>query len=120
MEGMYSPATRSHSTRLNFHLPDRDGLGNIKELHPELNIGDIPVTHKYLELSQKSGVEVSLNILKGRPARSVTYIALGPLTNLALLMRADNQLVTDRIGRIVCMGGALDVPGNTSPVAECQ
>jgi inosine-uridine nucleoside N-ribohydrolase len=34
------------------------------------------------------------------------------------MMRKDSKLVTERIGRIVCMGGALDVPGNTSPMAE--
>lgn len=33
-------------------------------------------------------------------------------------MRRDRDLVRGRIGRVVCMGGALDVPGNTSPVAE--
>lgn len=35
-------------------------------------------------------------------------------------MRKESQLIRDRVGRIVCMGGALDVPGNTSPVAECK
>lgn len=35
------------------------------------------------------------------------------------MMRKDSNLVSERIGRIVCMGGALDVPGNTSPMAEC-
>ena len=54
------------------------------------------------------------------PARAITYIALGPLTNLALAARQDPALCRERIGRIVVMGGALDVPGNTSPVAECQ
>ena len=36
------------------------------------------------------------------------------------MMRSDGDLVRSKIGRIVCMGGALDVPGNTSPVAECM
>jgi len=29
-------------------------------------------------------------------------------------------MVRQRIGRIVCMGGALDVPGNITPTAECK
>jgi inosine-uridine nucleoside N-ribohydrolase len=70
-------------------------------------------------VTNRSGVDVALDILRSRPPRSVTYIVLGPLTNLALMMRKDSKLVTERIGRIVCMGGALDVPGNTSPMAEC-
>ncbi|KJA27672.1 hypothetical protein HYPSUDRAFT_62728 [Hypholoma sublateritium FD-334 SS-4] len=96
----------------------RDGLGDITNRHPELSVESPPDLHPYLELSSRNAVEVSLDILRSKPSRSVTYIALGPLTNLALMMRADSQLVTDRIGRVVCMGGALDVPGNTSPMAE--
>ncbi|KAF8198020.1 Inosine/uridine-preferring nucleoside hydrolase domain-containing protein [Pholiota molesta] len=96
----------------------RDGLGDITNRHPELSVASSSGSHPYLELSSRSGTEVSLEILRSRPSRSVTYIALGPLTNLAQLMRADSELVTKRIGRVVCMGGALDVPGNTSPVAE--
>ncbi|KAF8971042.1 Inosine/uridine-preferring nucleoside hydrolase domain-containing protein [Flammula alnicola] len=96
----------------------RDGLGDMTDRHPDLSVENPLDNHQYLEISNQSGVEVSLNILRERPPRTVTYIALGPLTNLAQMMRADSQLVTDRIGRIVCMGGALDVPGNTSPVAE--
>ncbi|KDR75339.1 hypothetical protein GALMADRAFT_227002 [Galerina marginata CBS 339.88] len=96
----------------------RDGLGDIADRHPGLNLDFHLDPHPYLEISTQSGVEVALDILRSRRTRTVTYIALGPLTNLALMMRKDSQLVMDRIGRIICMGGALDVPGNTSPVAE--
>jgi len=34
------------------------------------------------------------------------------------MMKKDGDMVRERIGRIISMGGALDVPGNTSPVAE--
>jgi inosine-uridine nucleoside N-ribohydrolase len=71
-------------------------------------------------LTDKSGVDIALDLIRTSPSRTITYIALGPLTNLARMMRQDGQLVRERIGRIICMGGALDVPGNTSPVAECQ
>lgn len=96
----------------------QDGLGDIADRHPELSLEAQTDIHPYLDLTNRSGVDVALDILRSRPLRSVTYIALGPLTNLALMMRKDSKLVTERIGRIVCMGGALDVPGNTSPVAE--
>ena len=45
---------------------------------------------------------------------------LGPMTNLALMMREDAKCVQERVGRVVVMGGALDVPGNATPVAECE
>ncbi len=44
--------------------------------------------------------------VRARPPRSLTVIALGPLTNVAAaLMDAD---VAGRVGRVVSMGGALD------------
>jgi inosine-uridine nucleoside N-ribohydrolase len=36
------------------------------------------------------------------------------------MMRKDGDMIHERIGRVVIMGGALDVPGNTTPVAECE
>ena len=98
----------------------RDGLANITERHPDLNVNDeTPAQHPQLQVTDKPGVEVVLDLIKSEPERSITYVALGPLTNLAKAMRLDRSVVNERIGRIVCMGGALDVPGNTSPVAEC-
>ncbi|GED97828.1 putative nucleoside hydrolase IunH [Gordonia crocea] len=44
-------------------------------------------------------------------------LAIGPLTNLALALRLDPDLPT-RLDRLVIMGGAFGVPGNTTPVAE--
>jgi inosine-uridine nucleoside N-ribohydrolase len=116
---------RTHPLYISIYQPAahggayRDGLGDITGRHPEISIGDQPDVHPYLEVTNRCGVDVALDILRSRPPRTVTYIALGPLTNLALMMRADSKLVTERIGRIVCMGGALDVPGNCSPMAEC-
>lgn len=101
------------------HKTHRDGLGNIADLHPEISFGDQSDIHPYLDIVNRPGVDVALDSLRSNPPRSITYIALGPLTNLALMMRKDSKLVTERIGRIVCMGGALDVPGNACPMAEC-
>lgn len=49
----------------------------------------------------------------------VRLLTLGPLTNVALALREDPDLV-DRVERIVIMGGAVDVPGNAieNPLAE--
>lgn len=46
-------------------------------------------------------------------AAPITVVALGPLTNLAEALQADPGLVA-RIGRIVEMGGAIDVSGNVA------
>lgn len=49
--------------------------------------------------------------------KPITILALGPLTNIAkvLIQRPD---LSNRIRRIVIMGGAISVPGNKSRVAE--
>ncbi|KAJ7124949.1 Inosine/uridine-preferring nucleoside hydrolase domain-containing protein [Mycena epipterygia] len=97
----------------------RDGLGEISERHPELDVvGQVDSQHPQLTITSASGLEVASELIRNRPPRTITYLVLGPLTDLAWLMDDDAALVRDRIGRIVCMGGALDVPGNTSPVAE--
>jgi len=53
----------------------------------------------------------------GGRRRQPLLVATGPLTNLALALRADPEALSG-FGRIVIMGGALEVRGNTGPVAE--
>jgi purine nucleosidase/pyrimidine-specific ribonucleoside hydrolase len=52
-----------------------------------------------------------------RHARDLTLVALGPLTNLALAVERDAAAVRGA-GRVVVMGGAVDVPGNVTPDTE--
>jgi pyrimidine-specific ribonucleoside hydrolase len=51
--------------------------------------------------------------------RPVTIVAVGPLTNLGVVVRDQPDLV-ESIERVVIMGGAVDVPGNVeaAPTAE--
>jgi purine nucleosidase len=51
----------------------------------------------------------------GGPA---TLVTLGPLTNLALALRLDAELVRSRIARHVMMGGTLEAAGTMGPRAE--
>jgi inosine-uridine nucleoside N-ribohydrolase len=48
---------------------------------------------------------------------AVTFVCVGPLTNMAFLLQQRPDLGS-RIDRIVIMGGALKVKGNISPFAE--
>jgi inosine-uridine nucleoside N-ribohydrolase len=52
-----------------------------------------------------------------RHAGRLILVALGPLTNVALAVRVDHRAMAG-IGRVVVMGGAVDVPGNVTPTAE--
>lgn len=55
--------------------------------------------------------------LLAAPFGALTILALGPLTNLALLAR-HAPAAYGRIGRIIAMGGTIHEPGNSGPYAE--
>src|SRR5262249_39377570 len=66
--------------------------------------------------SAPDAVSVIIDLAR-RHGRELTIVALGPLTNLALALKEDVAAL-GRVGRVVSMGGAVDVPGNVTPSAE--
>ncbi len=62
------------------------------------------------------GVQFIIDTVKANPGE-VTIVAIGPLTNIALAIRLEPEIVS-LAKRIVYMGGAIDVPGNMTPAAE--
>lgn len=52
-----------------------------------------------------------------RYPHQLSIIAAGPLTNIALALELDPS-ITQLVKQIVYMGGAVTVPGNTTPAAE--
>ncbi|MBX5449065.1 nucleoside hydrolase [Thermogemmatispora sp.] len=54
--------------------------------------------------------------IKAAPG-TITLVAIGPLTNLALAVRMDPE-IAQQVREVVIMGGALRVPGNVTPAAE--
>ncbi|ETW80919.1 hypothetical protein HETIRDRAFT_427781 [Heterobasidion irregulare TC 32-1] len=118
-KGALGPLSGELHSAQYFH--GHDGLGGLSEKHPELNVAPSVLessSHPFLQPTDRPGHEIALESLRKYEPREITYIVLGPMTNLARMMRTDAECVRKRIGRVVIMGGALDVPGNTSPSAE--
>ena len=67
--------------------------------------------------SKRPALDWMIEMLSGAADRSVTVVTLGPMTNVALLLRQAPELA-DRIRRVVSMGGAYFQGGNYSPSAE--
>jgi inosine-uridine nucleoside N-ribohydrolase len=127
------------TTRNALYLKDRFGLkapvykGTDKPLtrprnpsptfvHGENGLGDIELTGLVAaEPEAKPAYQAIIDLARENPGQ-VTLVAVGPLTNLALALRADPEVAT-LLKAVVIMGGAFAVagkPGNVTPVAEAN
>ena len=92
-------------------------LVTAKGYHGDDGLGDVP---DWPDVDLSSVVDDGVSIIvetARRDGQRLTLVALGPLTNVALALREDRAAFRE-IGRVVVMGGAVDVPGNVTPTAE--
>ena len=71
-------------------------------------------THTLVQ--RKSAVDFIVDTVKANP-NEITILAIGPLSNIALAAKQNPEIVP-LIKRIIYMGGAIDVSGNTTKAAE--
>jgi inosine-uridine nucleoside N-ribohydrolase len=76
-------------------------------------LGEKPVL---ANTGNRNAVDFILQAVDANPGK-VTFVAIGPMTNLAIALRLRPDIAT-KIESIVFMGGAVDVPGNTTKKAE--
>lgn len=96
-------------------LPLHRNYVDATDTHGKDGIGEIyfPIDEP---INHGSAIEVIIGLLRQYP-HQITIAALGPLTNLATIMKQDAE-VCALAKEIIIMGGCVKVCGNCSPVAE--
>lgn len=89
------------------------------EVHGADGFGDANLGEPRMSaLVSQTAAQLTIDTARKHPGE-VTWIGLGPITNLALAVLLDPLLPT-YLPRVVWMGGAAAVPGNVTPVAEAD
>ena len=70
-----------------------------------------------MPLGDGHAVDFIIETLKREPAKTVTLVPMGPLTNIAQAFRRAPEVI-ERVQEIVLMGGAYFQVGNITPAAE--
>jgi inosine-uridine nucleoside N-ribohydrolase len=52
-----------------------------------------------------------LDLLRTNPPGTISIVAVGPLTTLAVAAAKDPEAFL-RVKQVICMGGNIDIPGN--------
>lgn len=92
--------------------------GGAPHVHGDNGIGDVELPRSAREPREGHAVDLLLE-LSHEYTGDLEIVAIGPLTNLALALRADPTL-TERIRSVTIMGGAGVAAGNITAVAEAN
>lgn len=91
-------------------------LMTTEDTHGPFGIGYAELPTPTVTQSRRSAADAWIELTAERPGELIGLVT-GPLTNLALAIRADPALPS-RLRRLVIMGGAFHHPGNTTPTSE--
>jgi len=91
-------------------------LRTAEDTHGPMGLGYADLASGGGELTDHDAAEAWVRAARDRPGELIGLVT-GPLTNLALAMRAE-PLLPRLLRRLVIMGGAFGYGGNTTPVAE--
>ncbi|KAI9304108.1 Inosine/uridine-preferring nucleoside hydrolase domain-containing protein, partial [Cunninghamella echinulata] len=91
-----------------------------KDWEKHLIHGDEGITkneERWFNTTQRDAADEILYQLKQSEPLTLTIVAIGPLTNIALAYQRD-PITFSKAKRVVIMGGNVNTPGNTVPYAE--
>lgn len=87
------------------------------EFHGAEGLGDLEPFEPAGPAGEGASADAIVRLVMERPAGSVALAVMGPMTNLALAMRAEPGLAA-HLGPVVVMGGARSEGGNITASAE--
>ncbi len=88
------------------HIHGEDGIGNLSSMLPEVQ----------LPAEEKDSVEMIVEAIK-QYGNELVILVTGPMTNIALAEEREPGILS-QCKKIIAMGGAVQVNGNITPVAE--
>ena len=92
-------------------------LGTAERIHGETSRDQLLPPEPRMALQTQHGVDFLLETLRAAEAGTITLCALGPLTNIAMMLVKAPE-IADKINELVIMGGACFELGNITPAAE--
>ncbi|MEM9248830.1 MAG: nucleoside hydrolase [Pseudomonadota bacterium] len=95
--GAGRPLVRAPRAETRVH--GKGGLGGVKLPPARASVWSMPAVKALTKMLERSDPQ------------TLDLLMLGPMTNLALLLREAPQAAA-RLGRVIAMGGAIDAPGN--------
>lgn len=88
------------------------------KIHGENGIGQVEIEKSSKSANKINGVEFIIESVK-KYGKDLTIVATGAMTNVAKALREFPKM-SELVGEIVIMGGALLVEGNVTPFAEAN
>jgi len=112
-KGAAVPVTQSPLPHSEFVHGD-DGIGNC---YPQTDV-QLNAAARHASLNSLSAADYIIEQARANPGE-ISLIAVGPLTNIALALAKEPELPT-LVKQLIVMGGAVDEPGNVTPLAEAN
>lgn len=85
-------------------------------VHADNGLGNVTLPTPHIEPVPQHAIDLIIETVLNAPGE-ITLVPIGPLTNIALAVRREPRLAK-LVREVVIMGGAVRVPGNTTPSAE--
>jgi purine nucleosidase len=99
--------------------PKRGGSYWPTAIHGENGIGDVEIPNEITRTTDpRPAYQFIIDMVRANPGE-ITLIAVGRMTNLALVLKHDPD-VAALVKDVIIMGGAFDINGNVSPAAEAN